>query len=81
MDEIRTWIQGYFVDQPQYRRWAQKEKDRANEQEKLNVRPSPTGNAVCRCFRAEDAKWISDRLNFASKIEKRLGEICDALVG
>jgi len=65
------WAQGYFVDQPQYRHWPQSEKDNANKSEKLKVRPSPKGNAICHCSSPEEAEWIARRLNLAAKLEKK----------
>lgn len=70
MNTIDTWQQGHFVDQPQYRNWTAEEKQRAEKEENLNVRPGPTDNAICRCQRPEDAKWIANRLNLASKLEQ-----------
>lgn len=70
MNAIRTWQQGHFVDQPQYRRWSAEEKQISEKEENLNVRPSPTGNAICRCSSPEDAKWIASRLNLAAKLEQ-----------
>ena len=68
MNKITTWRQGYFVDT---RNWSNEDKQRANSQEKLNVRPHPTGNAICRCDTPEDAKWIANRLNKLAILERR----------
>jgi hypothetical protein len=70
MNEIRTWAQGYFVDQRQYDDWTEEEKAAANAREKHLVRPYPTGNAICQCPNPEDAQWIASRLNLASKLEQ-----------
>ena len=71
MNNLHTsWQHGYFVDQSKYRKWSKEEKRRANEREKLLVRPSPTGNAICMCSYQKDAEWIADRLNFAAKLEQ-----------
>lgn len=66
---IETWAQGYFVDQPQYRYWSAEAKADANCKEALNVRPSPTGNAICRTQHPDAAEWIAQRLNMAAKLE------------
>ncbi len=66
---IETWAQGYFVDQPQYRHWSAEAKDDANKREALLVRPTPTGNAICRTDRPDAAQWIAQRLNIAAKLE------------
>jgi hypothetical protein len=63
------WAQGYFVDQIQYSKWTKEQKDKADYLEKFNVRPSPTGNAICKCSSHEEAKWIALRLNTASNLE------------
>lgn len=66
---IETWAQGYFVDQPQYRHWSAEAKADANCEEARNVRPSPTGNAICRTSHPDAAEWIAQRLNLAAKLE------------
>lgn len=68
-DTIETWAQGYFVDQTQYRHWSAEAKADANCKEALNVRPSSTGNAICRTFDPAAAEWIAERLNMAAKLE------------
>ena len=67
---INTWAQGYFVDQLKYSRWTKEEKEKSEMDERLRVRPSPTGNAICVCFKPEDAKWIAERLNMAANLEE-----------
>lgn len=74
MNEINTWQQGQFVDNPRYNNWTEQEKDLAETQEECLVRPQPTGNAICRTFEPEDAKWIARRLNRAANLEKRFRE-------
>jgi hypothetical protein len=70
MNDIKTWRQGHFVDQPQYLRWSTNQKQEAEEKENLNVRPGPTENAICKCKSPDDAKWIASRLNLASELEQ-----------
>ena len=70
MNDIKTWHQGRFVDQKQYYHWTDEAKAEADNHEKLNVRPSPTGSAICRCNSPSDAKWIASRLNLASVLEQ-----------
>lgn len=71
MNNLHTeWAQGYFVDQPQYRKWPEEEKRRADADERLRVRPYPTENAICVCSRPEEAKWIASRLNLAARLEQ-----------
>ena len=70
MNEIKTWQQGKFIDQPQYARWSEEQKNKAQENEKHLVRPAPLENAICHCFNPSDAKWIASRLNLASKLEQ-----------
>ena len=67
IDSITTWKQGRFIDQKQYSNWSEKDKEQSDYLEKFNVRPSPLGNAICRCNSHEDAKWITERLNLAAK--------------
>lgn len=66
----QTWAQGRFIDLPQYADWSQEEKRRAHENEQCFVRPRPLDNKICRCDNPEDAKWIAQRLNLASKLEQ-----------
>jgi hypothetical protein len=33
-NEIKTWRQGQFIEQPQHRRWTKEQKRQSNEQEK-----------------------------------------------
>jgi len=68
-DSIKSWIQGFFVDQKQYNHWTNEEKNNAKLEEKHRVRPSPLGNAICRCSNPDDARWIANRLNLASTLE------------
>lgn len=70
MNSITTWSQGAFIDQSQYTRWTKEEKEAADKQENLLVRPAPTENAICKCNRPEDAKWIASRLNLAAALEQ-----------
>ena len=67
---INTWAQGYFVDQPKYSKWTKEQKEKADDDEHLRVRPYPTGNAICICFKPEDAVWIANRLNMAAELEE-----------
>lgn len=67
---ITTWAQGRFIDQAQYSKWTKEEKLKAYAQEKLLVRPSPLGNAICHCNTPEHAEWIAQRLNLAAELEQ-----------
>ncbi len=72
MDNSYTlWATGYFVDGEMYRNWTVGEKRKAQEREMLLVRPSPKGNAICKCAFPEEAKWIASRLNLAAKLEQK----------
>ena len=69
MNQINSWKQGFFIDSPRYpknKEW----KDERRKEEKLLVRPSPKGNAICKAIDPELAKWIADRLNLASDLEE-----------
>ena len=68
-DKHQGWQQGRFVDQTQYRNWPEEQKKKANTQESFLVRPSPLGNAICKCNYPEDAQWVAGRLNLAAKLE------------
>ncbi len=65
------YVQGYFVDQPQYKRWAEEQKQEANRMESLLVRPSPTGNPICQCFDPADAQLIADSLNSTRSLKEK----------
>lgn len=70
MDSLETWRQGKFIDFPQYRTMSKEWKQEQRAIESLLVRPSPTGNAICRTTSPEDAIWIAERLNLAAKLER-----------
>lgn len=67
---IKTWQQGRFVNLKKYRDWSDEEKERADQREKLLVRPSPLDNAVCQCATPYEAEWIASRLNLAATLEQ-----------
>lgn len=69
-NECKTWVQGRFIDNPKYKHWTQKEKERANNYEILTVRSNPLDNAICICKEPSQAKWIAQRLNLAAELEK-----------
>lgn len=64
------WKRGAFIDKPQYKNWSQKEKYRTMQEEMHLVRPSTFGNAICRAVDPDMAKWISERLNTAARLER-----------
>ena len=75
MDNTHTgWRQGRFVDQRQYDNRSDIWKDKCRIEEKLKVRPSPFGNAICSCDNPDTAKWIAERLNIAAKLERKSQE-------
>jgi hypothetical protein len=70
MNDITTWAQGFFVDGPQHRSMTDAMKSDHEKTERCSVRPSPTGNVICRTPTPCDAKWIAGRLNLASQLEQ-----------
>ena len=75
MNNITTWQQGKFIDQSQYSRWTKEMKTKADADESHNVRPSPTGNAICYCHNPVDSQWIASQLNKAAKLDKIMGKL------
>ncbi len=75
LNKIKTWAQGYFVDQPQYSHETNGWKVKRDSEEHHLVRPGPTDNAICQCSDPEDAEWIAGRLNFASEMDAVLEAI------
>lgn len=71
-DSCITWTQGQFINSQRFGHWT--EVERAVSIESLLVRPYPRGNAICKCSSPENAKWIAERLNFASKLERLFEE-------
>ena len=65
------WCQGRFVDSRRYNSRSDSWKDDRRREEKLLVRPSPLGNAICKCNDPDIAKWIAERLNLAAKLEEK----------
>ena len=66
----QTWQQGQFVDQAKYQDLGEPWKDERRKEEARMVRPAPTENAICWCPNPDDAAWIAQRLNLASKLEQ-----------
>lgn len=70
MNDIKTWQQGIFIDNPKYDHWTEEEKIKAAHKESSRVRPKLLGNSVCVATSHMDAKWIASRLNLASELEQ-----------
>lgn len=69
LNEIQTWQQGSYA--PESKRPVA---PHVVEQHKLDerhlVRPGLRENAVCHCPDPSNARWIAQRLNLASKLER-----------
>jgi hypothetical protein len=74
-NEIDTWQQGVFCDEPRYSHIPKSSKDEFIRSEKLRVRPHPKGNAICLCNQPEDAAWIAERLNLAVELERKIAVV------
>ena len=72
LDDHRTWMQGQFIDGPEYRKQTVSWKDLQRHHEALLVRPSPKGNAICTAVDPETAVWIAKRLNLAAELEAKM---------
>lgn len=70
MNSIRTWAKGYFIDKTKYSFMPDEWKDEQRQIERCLVRPDMLANAICQCPNPEDAKWVAQRLNLASKLEQ-----------
>jgi len=70
LNGIQTWKQGKFIDGPEFSETPDETKKNWREQESLMVRPSARGNFICVARNPEDAVWIAQRLNLASKLEQ-----------
>ncbi|BAP94495.1 hypothetical protein [Aurantimonas phage AmM-1] len=70
MNNIRTWQQGAFIDQPKYARMSDEWKNEQRRTEALLVRPGPKENAICTARDPEAARWIAHRLNLAAQLEQ-----------
>ncbi|MGK7753763.1 hypothetical protein [Roseovarius sp. C03] len=69
MNDIQTWQQGQFAP-VSGRPVAKATAEKHDREERHLVRPGLRENAICRCPRPEDAAWIAQRLNLASKLER-----------
>jgi ribosomal protein L18 len=69
-NSIKTWRQGAFIDQRQYSKLGEDWKREREREERLLVRPSETGNAICQASSPDQATWIASRLNLASELEQ-----------
>lgn len=79
MDEIQTWQQGRFIDQPQYHRMGDDWKSAQSRKEKLLVRLGQTGNAICEARDPDTAIWIAERLNRAAQLENAVAIVRAAM--
>lgn len=70
-NRIITWRQGVFIDGPKYAHQSREWKAGANIAESFLVRPSPTGNAICKATDPETAAWIAERLNLAARLQAK----------
>lgn len=70
MNDIQTWQQGRFIDKLSYSNMTEDWKERQRTREARLVRPGPEENAICMTDDPEKAKWIAQRLNLASRLEK-----------
>jgi hypothetical protein len=70
-NQLTSWIQGCFIDGPEYDHLTAEDKKKINEIESHFVRPHNKGNHICFCDDPADALWITERLNFAAKIENK----------
>lgn len=69
-NECHTWSQGRFIDSNHYKYWSKEQKEKANNDEKKLVRPAPKESAICMCNTPNEAAWIAQRLNLASRLEQ-----------
>lgn len=69
MNDIQTWQQGRYA--PEGRRPVTVEAAANFERDESHlVRPGLRQNAICHCPRPDDAVWIAQRLNLASRLEQ-----------
>jgi hypothetical protein len=68
-NDIQTWQQGTYAPESRHPVPVE-EAERHEREERHLVRPGLRENAICRCPRPEDAAWIAQRLNLASKLEQ-----------
>jgi hypothetical protein len=69
MNDIKTWQQGRYAPEGKHK-LTSKERTRLDQDERHLVRPGVRQNAICHCPKPDDAAWISQRLNLASKLEQ-----------
>lgn len=69
MNDIKTWQQGRFAPESP-RQFSVKDAELHEQDERHLVRPGLRENAICRCPRPDDARWIAQRLNLASVLEQ-----------
>lgn len=70
MNEIKTWQQGHFIDQPKYQNMSDDWKAERCREEAMLVRPGPMENAICKAPAPVTAIWIAKRLNLAAQLEQ-----------
>jgi hypothetical protein len=62
MSNNTHWQQGHFIDGREYRHWSEKQKQEAENRERLLVRPSPKGNAICQAVDPDAAIYIAEKM-------------------
>ena len=75
INNINTWQQGEYIDKREYTHMPKEWREDRIMEEKLLVREFSTGNAICKTVYPDDAKWIAERLNFASNIQDEIETI------
>jgi hypothetical protein len=69
MNDIKTWQQGRYAPEGKDK-LTSKERVRLDQDERHLVRSGVRQNAICHCPKPDDAVWIAQRLNLASKLEQ-----------
>ncbi len=68
------WQTGSFRGNPE--EYSESELQKHEVRERLSVRPSPEGNAICICRDHNTAWWIAERLNRAAALESKIYKEC-----
>lgn len=66
------WQTGNFLGNPE--EYSESELQKHKIRERLSVRPSPEGNAICICRDHNTAWWIAERLNRAAALESKISK-------
>ena len=75
MNHIDTWQQGQYDHQQRDPELTPRQVKSFKATEARSVRSGPHGDRICQTQEPQDAIWIAQRLNLASKLEQMVQDL------